>query len=79
MKAQGAEMSDAVRREVEVVPDGKRFETVLNGRLLEDIEHTVVIPPHSIDGASKILVKFYPGVVCQILEGMEGLLRMPFG
>jgi hypothetical protein len=77
--ARGTEMSDAIRREVEVVPDGKKFETVINGRLLKKIEHDIAIPPDSIEDSHKILLKFYPGVVCQLMEGMEGLLRMPHG
>jgi len=79
VRAHGSEMQDAVRREVEVVPDGKKFEEVANGRLLEHVEHTFNIPRASIDGSYKILAKFYPGVVCQLLEGMEGLLRLPGG
>jgi len=79
VKAHGVEMSDAIRRVVDVVPDGKRFETVFNGRILDEVSHDLVIPPASIEGSYKIVVKFYPGVVCQLLEGMEGLLRMPFG
>jgi hypothetical protein len=77
--ARGSSMSDAVRRGVEIVPDGKKFETVINGRLLEKIQHDVLLPPDSIDGSNRLFVKFYPGVVCQLMEGMEGLLRMPHG
>ena len=79
IRAFGSEMSDAIRREVEVIPDGKKFETVLNGRLLNKIEETLTIPHSSIKDSEKILVKFFPGVVCQLLEGMEGLLRLPGG
>jgi hypothetical protein len=79
VKATGTEMSDAIRRAVDVVPDGKKFETVLNGRLLEKVRHAVAIPAESIEDSYKILVKFYPGVVCQLLEGMDGLLQLPGG
>ncbi len=29
--------------------------------------------------ASKLIVKVYPGVMSQVLEGAEGLLRLPGG
>jgi uncharacterized protein YfaS (alpha-2-macroglobulin family) len=79
VRAHGSQMSDAIRRAVDVVPDGKRYETVINGRLLEKITHTLTIPEGTIDDSYKILVKFYPGVVCQLLEGMDGLLQLPGG
>lgn len=79
VKAHGTEMSDALQRVVEVVPDGKRFEAVINGRLLEKVEHNVTIPEAGIKGSEKLFIKFYPGVVCQLLEGMDGLLRLPGG
>lgn len=79
VRAHGSQMSDAIRRAVDVVPDGKKYETVINGRLLEKITHTLTIPEATIDDSYKILVKFYPGVVCQLLEGMDGLLQLPGG
>ncbi|MCU0723148.1 MAG: hypothetical protein MUC63_05985, partial [Planctomycetes bacterium] len=79
VRAAGTEMSDAIRRAVDVVPDGKKFETVINGRLLEKVAHRVAVPADSIEDSYKILVKFYPGVVCQLLEGMDGLLKLPGG
>ena len=29
--------------------------------------------------ASKLMVKVYPGVMTQVIEGVEGMLRMPGG
>lgn len=77
--AYGSEMSDAVRRQVEVTPDGKRFESAINGRLSQSVEHEVIIPENSIPEASKILVKCYPGVGAVLVEGLDGLLRLPGG
>lgn len=36
-------------------------------------------PQTSIDGASKIFVRLYPGPLGQIMEGMDSILRMPGG
>lgn len=77
VKAFGTKMSDAVRREVEVVPDGKRFETVINDRLQGRARHTIEIPASSID--RKILFKLYPSTFAQVLDGLDGMLQMPYG
>jgi hypothetical protein len=79
IKAQGSKMSDAVKRSIEVVPDGEKVEKVVSDRLSGHVQHTLEIPAGAVPGASKILVKIYPGVFSQVMEGIDGLLRMPFG
>jgi hypothetical protein len=75
----GKGAKDAIVRSIEIVPDGKMFETVYNGRLSGEVRHTVTIPKNSVEGASKILFKAYPGVFASVLDGLEGMLRMPGG
>ncbi|PID58234.1 hypothetical protein CSB45_03975 [candidate division KSB3 bacterium] len=75
----GSAMSDAIARTIEVLPDGEKIEVSVNGRLAEDVEHTIDIPADAIKGASKILVKVYPGIFSQIVEGLDSILRMPSG
>lgn len=77
--AYGEKMNDAVRREVEVIPDGREVWKTISDRLQADVEKTIVIPENAIEGASNILVKVYPGAFSQIVEGLDKLLRMPFG
>jgi len=77
--AYGTKMSDAIKRSVRVEPDGKLFEEARNGRLTGETEVAMDIPAKAIEGASNILVKVYPGVFSQVLEGLDGLLQMPFG
>ncbi|MCP4399388.1 MAG: hypothetical protein GY801_19075 [bacterium] len=77
--AYGSEMSDAIARTIEVLPDGKEIEVSWNGRLSEDVEQMIDIPLEAIDDASKILVKVYPGIFSQIVEGLDSILRMPSG
>jgi uncharacterized protein YfaS (alpha-2-macroglobulin family) len=77
--ASGSQLSDAVQRQVEVLPDGHAQSTVINGRLREEQTFTPVIPPDAVPGASHITVKVYPGVVSQLIAGLEGLLRQPYG
>ena len=77
--ATGSKMSDAVKRGVEVVPDGTKIEVVASDRLAGNVNKTITIPADSVADASKILVKIYPGVFSQVLEGTEGMLRLPGG
>jgi hypothetical protein len=79
VKASGSKMSDAIKRTIEVVPDGSRVEKVVTDRLTGKVMQVIEIPEGAIADASKILVKLYPGVFSQVMEGMEGMLHMPFG
>ena len=60
-------------------PDGKERNVVANGRLRGDVSHTIRVPRAQVPGASKILVRLYPGMFSQVLEGMESMLRLPHG
>jgi len=77
--AQGTTLSDAVRRPIDVLPDGKEFDAAINDRLEGDIEKTVTLPANALPGASKLFVKLYPGTFSQVMEGLDGMLRMPSG
>ncbi len=79
IKATGSKMSDAISRQIEVVPNGQEQTFVINDSLDANVEKTVAIPENAIAGASKILVKVYPGIFSQMLEGLDGLLQMPSG
>ncbi len=75
----GSKMSDAIKRQILVAPDGKEFLVNFNDRLEGVVEKTITIPPNATDDGSTILVKIYPGVFSQIVEGLDNILRMPFG
>ncbi len=77
--ANGSKMSDAIKRSVDVIPDGQLRETVENGRLEKTVDTVVNIPQNALDGASNILVKVYPGIFSTLVEGMDGIFQMPFG
>jgi uncharacterized protein YfaS (alpha-2-macroglobulin family) len=79
VKARGTKMSDAVKRSIEVVPDGQKVEQVVTDQLKGTVKQTITVPDIAIPDASKLLVKVYPGVMSQVLEGAEGLLRLPGG
>ncbi|MCP4641130.1 MAG: hypothetical protein GY851_11880, partial [bacterium] len=77
--AYGSEMSDAIRREVDVTPDGQEQNITFSDRLSGKTEHTVLIPPNAVEGASKVLVRVYPGMYSQIVDGLDSMLQMPCG
>ena len=75
----GNNPADIVVREIEVVPNGREQNVVFNGRLETSAEHEVNFPPAAIADASKLFVRLYPGPLSQVVEGMDAILRMPFG
>ncbi|OQX56322.1 MAG: hypothetical protein B5M53_02065 [Candidatus Cloacimonas sp. 4484_209] len=77
--AVGSKMSDAVKRDIEIIPDGKKFEEIVSGRLEGKISKTVYIPEKSVDGSGKIFVRIFPGLFSQVVEGMESMFGMPYG
>jgi hypothetical protein len=79
VKASGSKMSDAIKRTIEVVPDGQKVEQVVTDRLEGTVTQTMTIPDNALADASKLLVKVYPGIMSQVLEGTEGMLRLPGG
>lgn len=77
--ATGSAFSDAVVRTVEVLPDGQQMFDALSGTLAATQSFTVGAPAEAIPGTGRLLVRIYPGVVSQVLEGLEGLLQTPYG
>jgi len=75
----GDTLSDAVARTVEVRPDGKEIADSWSGRLQDSVQIPVQIPLQAVDEASKILVKVFPGMASQAVEGFDSLLRQPTG
>ncbi len=78
--ATGSQMSDAVLRQVEVLPDGKPVSAVVaSGRLQAQQTLDVALPETAVPGTARVTVKVFPGVVSQAVQGLEGLLRQPNG
>jgi len=77
--AWGEQMSDAIRREVAVAPDGKEFRLTESDWLRESKEIGLDIPAGIVTDTAHVEVKIYPGVMAQAVEGLEKILRMPHG
>jgi uncharacterized protein YfaS (alpha-2-macroglobulin family) len=70
---------DIVVREIEVIPNGREQNLVINGRLETSAQHDLHFPVASIPDATNIFVRLYPGPLSQVIEGMDSILRMPGG
>ncbi|MCP4548029.1 MAG: hypothetical protein GY835_16310 [bacterium] len=77
--AWGEHKSDAIRREVNVVPDGKEFRFSESDWLRGDEEFDAGIPPEAVPDTGYVEVKIYPGVMSQVVEGLQKILRLPNG
>jgi CD109 antigen len=79
VKAVGPSFSDAVRRSVDVLPDGKEIPVSICDRLHESSRATVTIPETSVDGATRLWVRIFPSTFSELVTGLEGMIRMPYG
>ena len=79
--AWGSAMSDAIQKDVRVYPDGKQITFTQSDRLTPGapIQQTVNIPADAIPGTQSLVVKIYPGILSQVVEGLDSILRMPYG
>ncbi|MDW8069413.1 MAG: MG2 domain-containing protein [Anaerolineae bacterium] len=78
--AWGGKMSDAIAREITVVPYGTE-QRVSESDWLRESQATIpiTIPEEAVPGTARVEVKVYPGPAAQLVDGLEGLLRMPSG
>ncbi|HQR37873.1 MAG TPA: MG2 domain-containing protein [Blastocatellia bacterium] len=79
LAANAGSPGDAVARTVDVRPNGEERAVVINERLEGAVQKDVVLPANALADASKIFVKFYPGALSQVVEGLDSILRMPGG
>ena len=79
--ARSVEAADAVVKDLLVEPEGVGHETVENMILSpgETITVNNAVPAGSILGSARTRVTLTGSYLSQTLEGLEGLLRMPFG
>jgi hypothetical protein len=77
--AKAGALADAIKRQIEVEPDGRRVEQVANGSLQRPAEMTLTVPDNAIEGSTKVFVKIYPSGFSQLVEGLDGIFRMPSG
>ena len=77
--AKGGGAADAVRRPIEVVPDGRRVEQAWSGTLRPEANYRLETPEGAIPGSVSALVKLYPSSFSQLVEGLDAIFQQPFG
>ncbi|NUN50126.1 MAG: hypothetical protein HUU15_14965, partial [Candidatus Brocadiae bacterium] len=73
------QFSDAVRRTVEVFPDGRRLTAADGGMLSGSAAGRITVPAEAIDGASTLQVRLFPSRFADLVTGLDSLARMPYG
>jgi alpha-2-macroglobulin-like protein len=77
--ARGQGVADAVRRNIEIVPDGRLIEQVVSGTLDQPMSLDVNLPADAIPDSAKLLVRLYPSAFSQLVEGLDSIFQMPHG
>jgi hypothetical protein len=75
----GSSMSDAVQRQVRVRPDGTESVQSKSGTLDGSEALGLMWPDGLIEGSEQLLLKIYPGIMAQAVEGLDSMLQMPSG
>ena len=72
-------VADAVRRSIEVVPDGRLVEHLASGTLQRPAEVELIAPKDAIPGSVHAIVKIYPSSFSQLVEGLDAIFQRPYG
>ena len=79
--ARSRDAADAVIKDLLVEPEGVQHEIVENLIVSagDEVEFVNAAPPGAIEGSARTQVSLTGSYLSQTIEGLEGLLRMPFG
>lgn len=79
LSARGEGVGDAVKRMIEIIPDGRRVEQIANGTLQQTVGMNFTLPDDAIEGSGRLTVKIYPSSFSQLVEGLDGIFQRPSG
>jgi len=71
-------VQDAVRRSVEVLEKGREMPISQSDRVLGRRTFKVALPDQAIEGATVLFARLTPSVG-DLVTGLEGMIRMPYG
>jgi hypothetical protein len=77
--ARGQGEADAVKRPIEVVPDGRRVDQVWSGTLQRPVRVTLTVPRSAVEDSARAFLKIYPSNFSQLVEGLESIFELPHG
>ncbi len=72
-------VADAIKRTVDVTPDGRRVEQTASGTLDRPADIAWSLPADAIEGSAHATVKIFPSTFSQLIEGLDGIFQMPYG
>lgn len=79
VSAIGRSASDAVKRAIDIHPDGERRDKVVNGVATANQPLQIEIPANAIPGSLQAQVTIYPSLLSRILASVRALLTRPYG
>ncbi len=81
VEGSSAQFADAVEKSILVRPNGKEFAATCGGLLGPGDSRTCTVeyPSLRVPGADELLVKMYGGPLAHAVEGLDSLIREPFG
>jgi uncharacterized protein YfaS (alpha-2-macroglobulin family) len=79
IEARAADVTDAVRRQIEVIPDGRPIRFLQNGSLATPVQLDWNVPAEAIPGSVRALVRVYPSTFSQVVEGLDAIFQLPYG
>src|SRR5262245_42585078 len=75
----GSGAGDAVEKPVGVHPDGEEITTTVSTVFTDSGVLEVGVPEAAIKGSVRAELKIYPNLMAHAMEGIEGILRRPYG
>ena len=79
VRASGGGVADAIKRTIEVAPDGRRVEQSASGTLQQPAEIAWSVPADAIEGSVKANIKLFPSTFSQVVDGLEAIFQQPYG
>ncbi len=77
--AAGGGAADAIKRTIDVLPDGRRVEQTASGSLQQPADIAWSVPGDAIEGSVKATVKIFPSTFSEVVDGLEGIFQQPYG
>lgn len=78
-RAKSDDSVDIIKRQIEVIPDGRKVETVASGVLDRPVDIPLSLPANAIPGSAKAILKIYPSRLSEVVEGLDAIFQMPHG
>src|SRR5262249_12591404 len=75
----GSDASDAIEKPVSVHPDGEEVAQTASEVFSDTGSLDINVPMDAIKGSVRSELKIYPNLMAHALEGIEGILKRPYG